>query len=61
MPPGNFEKKQDILEIFRRGGGGLQTPKVTLDTAFNMRRSSLSILNKLMLIMFMVFPLCGYV
>ena len=36
-------------------------PKETLNTAFNMPRSSLSILKKIMLIMFMDFPLCGYV
>ena len=41
------------------GGRGLQTPKKNLDTALNMPRSSPSILNKLMLIMFMFFLLCA--
>ena len=58
MPPGIFYKTRHFGDI---QGGGLQTLKETLDTIYNMPRSLLSILNKLMLIMFMVFLLCGYV
>ena len=48
MPSGIFYKTRHFGDIRGGGGGGLQTPKETLDTAFNMPRSSLSILNKLM-------------
>ena len=59
MPPGTLEKTRHFGDI--QGGGCYRHQKRSLDTALNVPRSSLSILKKLLLIMLIVFPLCGYV